>query len=286
MNLSLSISKKLQSLLSGEELPFSQLNSPVVKTMIDDGIIGVRLKGRSRKNLFISNRDQFSTYLKNQLGINNLAAYIEYLENKGMRADSILAGSDSKLTKTRTFKGFLINSLHPIKATLNEKELVVHPAEGSFTFIADYETFRIPPEVKVVGIENSENFRYLSLQAYLFPNPNTLFVSRYPQSGDLISWLKIIPNSYLHFGDFDFAGIRIFLNEFYKNLPDRAKLFVPENLENLIAEYGNRKLYENQLHLAPDSHLEAIKEIKSLMHKYGKCLEQEVFIKSYIFSRD
>jgi len=280
MNLNLSISKKLQRLLSGEELPFSQLNSPVVKTMIDDGIIGVRVKGRSRKTLFISNQDQFSSYLKNQLGINDLATYIEHLENKGTRADSILAGSDSKLTKTRTFKGFLVNSLHPVEATINESPFIINPVEGSFTFIADYETFRIPPEVTVVGIENSENFRYLRQQAHLFPDANTLFVGRYPQSGDLINWLSMIPNSYLHFGDFDFAGIRIFLNEFYKNLPDRAKLFVPENLENLIAKYGNRKLYENQLHLETDSKLASIKEVTSLMHKYGKCLEQEVFIKN------
>ena len=36
-----------------------------------------------------------------------------------------------------------------------------------------------------------------------------LFVSRYPQSTDLRSWLQNIPNRYIHFGDFDLAGIHI-----------------------------------------------------------------------------
>ena len=49
-------------------------------------------------------------------------------------------------------------------------------------------------------------------------NQKILFVCRYPQSNDLIKWLQSIPNRYLHFGDLDFAGINIYLNEFKKYL--------------------------------------------------------------------
>jgi hypothetical protein len=278
MKLSLSVSKKLRTLLKGEEIPYSQLKSPTVNTMLEDGIIDFKLKGRSRKTLFIPNTEQFLSYLKNQMGINNLNAYIELSENTSTRADSVRAASDAKISTTRTFKGFLVNSLHPVMATINDKQIDINPLEGSFVFISDYETFRIPKETTIVGIENGENFRFLQQQAYLFPDPNTLFVSRYPQSGDLINWLKQLPNPYIHFGDYDFAGIRIFLNEFHKHLDKRAKLFIPDNLENLFAEFGNRKLYEKQLHLAHDNEMQSIKEITSLMHKYKKSLEQEVFI--------
>ncbi|MCA6071324.1 MAG: hypothetical protein LE168_02900 [Endomicrobium sp.] len=64
-----------------------------------------------------------------------------------------------------------------------------------------------------------------------------LFVSRYPQnqSKDLIKWLQSIPNNYLHFGDFDFAGIGIYLNEYKKYLTDKAMFLIPENIEKFIA---------------------------------------------------
>ena len=59
-----------------------------------------------------------------------------------------------------------------------------------------------------------------------------LFVSRYPQSTDLRNWLKGIPNKYVHFGDYDLAGIHIFSTEFYKYLGDRSTYLIPLDIEH------------------------------------------------------
>ena len=67
----------------------------------------------------------------------------------------------------------------------------------------------------VVGVENGENFCRIRSQKYLFGDNKVLFVSRYPQSADLREWLIKIPNRYIHFGDFDLAGICIYQSEFY-----------------------------------------------------------------------
>ena len=63
---------------------------------------------------------------------------------------------------------------------------------------------------------------------------NVLFVSRYPQSADLREWLIKIPNRYIHFGDFDLAGICIYQSEFYKFLGDRAGFLIPEDIRREV----------------------------------------------------
>jgi len=110
-----------------------------------------------------------------------------------------------------------------------------------------------------------------------------LFVSRYPQNQnkDLMKWLQTIPNRYIHFGDFDFAGIRIFLNEYKKYLKNRASFFIPENIENLIEIYGNKKLYDKQgfnLNKEKITEENLLKLIEAI-HKHKKGLEQEILIK-------
>jgi hypothetical protein len=108
-------------------------------------------------------------------------------------------------------------------------------------------------------------------------------VSRYPQnqSKDLIKWLQSIQNHYLHFGDFDFAGIGIYMNEFKKHLKERTTFFVPENIDQLIDNYGNKKRYDEQ---KVNFNVKTISEDKLLklintIHKYRKGLDQEVLTK-------
>lgn len=79
-----------------------------------------------------------------------------------------------------------------------------------------------------------------------------LFVSRFPQSLDLRLWLKDIPNSYVHFGDFDIYGIQIFLTEFQKYLGERSSFLIPVDIEerlktalgkDIVNKIRNQKTY-------------------------------------------
>jgi hypothetical protein len=92
--------------------------------------------------------------------------------------------------------------------------------------------------------------------------------------------LQSIPNNYLHFGDFDFAGIGIYLNEYKKYLADRATFFIPENIESFIPEYGNKDLYDKQkinFEIQSISETELL-HLLEIIGKYKKGLEQEIFI--------
>lgn len=284
MRLPLHIAIKLQQMLTeGTLVNASGMKHEIVDKMVADAVLG-KLQTSKRKALIgLSNAAALPAYLLNHFGINDLEAYIvKYADESITRSEAIEISGNSKLKTIRTFKGFLVNSYQPIKTKLYDKELIIQPSEGSYTYIHDYETFVPDESVTIVGIENSENFRYIQRQQYLFPHINPLFVCRYPQSNDLIHWLTKIPNSYLHFGDLDFEGISIYLGEYRKFLGEKAAYFVPPGAEELICRYGNRSLYNKQFNLhktAPLNLEEPIEILLQLLHRYKKVLEQEIFLK-------
>ena len=283
MKLSLKIAKVLSRLIDGESIPYSSAKSELINDLISEDILII--KGKHRRSLELIKKPDLHTYLKNQLQIKDLYEYRSLLENeKSTRAEFVKVTTDSKKSKERAFKGFLLNSYDTINAELNYKNITINPTLGSFTFIYDYETFKIPKEITVVGIENTKNFSSIQEQRYLFKNINPLFVSRYPQNQnkDFIKWMKSIPNSYLHFGDFDFAGIRIYLSEYKNHLSEKASFFMPENIRTDIRKNGNRERYNKQ---NPNFDTKKIKETKILdlieiINLEKKGLDQEYYIKS------
>ena len=144
----------------------------------------------------------------------------------------------------------------------------------------DYEHFCIPEDVVIVGIENGENFQNIRAQKYLFEGMKVLFVSRYPQSKDLRTWLQSIPNHYIHFGDFDLAGIHIFLTEFYTYLGERAEFQIPTDVEERIAS-GSRMLYDAQYskYKSMDVADKRLQVLVEMIHRYRRGYEQEGYIK-------
>ena len=283
MKIPVSIAENLILLQNGEKIPASKIKHRIVNEMLENGILKKQIQGRSKSFIYCPEQQQMNDFLQNHYGISNLRNYIETLiAEESTRADAVSVSSDSKLRKVRTFKGFLVNCYTPIQAKINGEEFLLNPIEGVFQFIYDFENFEIPQDITVVVIENPENFRHIKKQKYLFENIKPLFVSRYPQnqSKDLLKWLQSIPNKYLHFGDFDFAGIGIYLNEYKKYLGDRASFFVPSTIEKLICKYGNKELCDKQ---KVKFDLQSIEEknlirLIELIHKYKKGLEQEIWI--------
>ena len=283
MNLPIGIAEKLILLQNGEKIPSSKLKHSVIETMLGNGILEQQIQGRSKRLIFLRSPERLNDYLSNHFGINGIQNYILlYKQEDALRSDFVEISSDSKLRKVRTFKGFLVNSYSPIQTTLNNKILLINSIAGSFQFIYDFESFSVPEDITIVGIENPENFRYINMQKYLFCDVNPLFISRYPQSQnkDLIKWLQSIPNHYLHFGDLDFAGIGIYLNEYKKYLGNKATFYVPVNAKDLLEKYGNRELYDNQRDNFDEERIDEIKlnQLIAIIHESKRGLEQEVFI--------
>lgn len=277
--------QNLLRLASGETVPSSCLKSfRGIDEMRADGILTVVAHG-SRRSYKCTDTKQFCDYLASNYSLTDLEGTLAMLEkNEASRSEQVQLTGDSKFVRSRAMKGFLVNSYEPIKAMLNNSPLEIRPPEGSYTFIYDYENFSIPEDVLVMGIENSENFRRIRRQQWLFdrmyPGRSILFVSRCPQneSHDLVKWLAGIQNEYVHFGDLDLAGIRIFLTEFHRYLGRRSSFLIPPDYDTRISN-GSRERYDAQLPYAKQLTTDDpnLKQLIDCIHKYHRGYDQEGF---------
>lgn len=278
--------ERLIQLAEGKALPASSLRGDWFQQMKDDGIL-LTVPHGSRTTLRVADANSFHHYLASQYDIRDLEATLTLLGQQELgRCSQVNVTGDSKFVQHRTFQGFLVNSYQPIPAKLNGEPITILPPDGSFVFISDYQSFSLPEDVIIVGMENAENFRYVKRQHHLFeryfPNDSRLlFVSRYPQQqhSDLIHWLKSIPNRYVHFGDLDLAGIAIYQNEYYRHLGERSSFLIPDDYEERIAN-GTRTRYDDQISKYRRMKIEdpRIGDLLSCIHQYHRGYDQEGYI--------
>lgn len=268
----------LQRLMSSESVAASSLRNDIATELLEEELLTVRTRG-SRRSFAAIDTVALRKFVESHYGGLGIANKDE-LTRAEMASDT----GNSKLVTVRSCPGFPVNSYEPIVCLLNGHEFVVNSQEGSFVFVADWRSFKIPKNIIVVGIENMENFRMIRHQRELFEqcigSGRLLFVSRYPQSTDLRSWLQTIPNRYIHFGDFDLAGINIFLTEFNAYLGARSSFLIPSDIEERIAK-GSIERYNDQYQKfrSVNSNIPEIHHLIDIINKYHKCYDQEGYIK-------
>lgn len=279
----MAISASIQALMAGEQVAGSKLNGNLLSELMAEGLLLVIARG-SRKSYRARDIEALKRYL-----IDKDESFRLFEANVAdSRASMAAETGNSKLVSVRSCPGFPINSYEPIECSLHGKPFMVNPQEGSFLFVTDWETFVIPEEVIVMGIENMENFRMIRQQRSFFEDylkvhgmsGKILFVSRYPQSLDLRKWLTSIPNHYIHFGDYDLAGINIFLSEFQQYIgKDRSSFLIPDDIE-LRLKSGSKSRYDEQYNrfkvMKSDS--QEIQHLIELIHQERKGYDQEGYI--------
>jgi mutator protein MutT len=285
MKISKALVNTLQQLMDGESVAASSLRMDFAETLLSEGLLTVQTHGRRRtfraidaialKKFLQTHYEELRT-----VGDNNLNSY-------ETRSEQAVKTGNSKLVMVRSCPGFPVNSYEPITCLLSGKDFVINPPEGSFVFIDNWQQLAIPEGVVVVGIENMENFRMIRHQRKLFESvlgdTPLLFVSRYPQSKDLRKWLQGITNRYVHFGDFDLAGINIFLTEFQQFLGARSSLLIPSDIERRL-QIGSQERYNSQLSRFRDLKCDdnKIQAVIDLINKYHRCYDQEGYIMKQI----
>lgn len=274
----MAISASIQALIAGEQVAGSRFSSKLLDELMAEGLLSVVTRG-SRKSYRARDIEALKRFLIDKDESNRMLE----VNASNSRASMAAETGNSKLVKIRSCPGFPVNSYEPISCLLNSREIVVNPIEGSFLFIADWKAFAIPEDVIVIGIENMENFRMIRQQRTLFESEigkhRFLFVSRYPQSTDLRLWLQSIPNRYVHFGDFDLAGIHIFLTEFYQYLGRRSSFFFPSDIEKRLKN-GSQERYDCQLSRFKGMKCDdkKIQAVIDLINKHHRCYDQEGYV--------
>ena len=279
----MAISMSIQALLAGEQVAGSKLDSKLLDELLAEGLLLVASRG-SRKSYRARDMEALKRFLIDK----DESFRIIEANASDSRATMAAETGNSKLVMVRSCPGFPVNSYEPIECFLDGNPFVVNPQEGIFLFVSDWEKFTIPEDVVVIGIENMENFRMIRKQRTFFEkylhdhdlSDKVLFVSRYPQSTDLRKWLYTIPNHYLHFGDFDLAGINIFLFEFQQYLgKERSSYLIPDDIESRLKS-GSRKRYDEQCNRFKDikSDILELQRLIDLIHHERKAYDQEGYI--------
>ena len=279
----MAISASIKALLAGEQVAGSKINNKLLEELLDEGLLLVNSRG-SRKSYRANNIDTLKRFFIDR----NENYRILEIDDLDSRASMAMKTGNSKLVMVRSCPGFPINSYEPIECFLCDKPFLVNPQDGGFFFVSEWESFTIPKDIVVVGVENMENFRMIRKQKAFFENylqmhklsNKVLFVARYPQSTDLRKWLSTISNYYLHFGDFDLAGINIFLSEFQRYIGcGRSSYLIPDDIEFRLKS-GSRKRYDEQLCNFKDvkSNDCELQRLINLIHNERKAYDQEGYI--------
>ena len=277
------------ALRKGETVPFCRFPSDWAEEMLLEGGASSIVRG-SRKSLKVVCRAAFDVYLRSKgLQPDKLEETAAVLSGASSRSEQVRLLGDSKAVMVRSCPGFPVNVIGPLSVRLEERKILLCPCPGSFLYISNFQAFRIPSDAIVVGVENMENFRLPELQTAVWEEiqeqygeggvPPLLLVSRYPQSRDLATWLQGIPNKYVHFGDFDLAGVHIYLTEFYARLGERAAFFVPDDIEKRLSN-GSRERYNVQFERFGNMKVSdaRVQRLVGLIHRHHRGYDQEGYI--------
>ena len=272
---------KIQRLLAGEEIGFSSLSGPVFRELIDKEYIVLDRTGKRKMIAVVKNAEYLMKVLRQKWQINDIQEYIAYLDKEEKdRADVQKMLGGTKEEKTSTFQGFLVNSLKTVSYTLNGQKGSLPLIKGSYMFVSDYDTFQIDSDITIMYVENFTCFKQIERYVHLFEQGRYLFVSRLLSSNAFKEWMKGIPNRYIHFGDFDMAGIDIYLH-FFDEIGSRASFLVPDDIEERITKHGNSSLYYSQEEKYKNIKVtdNRVQPLVDMINKYHMGYEQEGYAK-------
>ena len=214
-------------------------------------------------------------YLKIET-LKDIDEYIKDILEKDVSRDKIQQWTKSTKTKTsKSLKGLYISSIENLNIKINDEVVTIVPTNGLGYFCFYTEKIEVTKETIIVGVENYQVVWFAKKYRELFKEKHLLFVVRNPYMRD---WIEDLENEYIHFGDYDLAGISIYINEMIPRLKKSKKysMFIPENIEFLIREYGDRELFEKQKrYLNMKLEDEQVLKLKRIIEKYKKGLEQE-----------
>ena len=244
MNITIEQAKLLKELSEGKKVPSSRLTARIFQYLIQEQVL-LRLKDTHGWSIYTDQPQALLNYLRNHYIRCSLDEYIERKQMSPNRTNNIRMTGNSKQEKTDLWKGFYFKVIEPIPAHWQERPYTLIPYPGGLpVFMPSPDTFILPDDVTIVLVENSENFIQIESQQYLFEGMKCLFTSYYPreQHSNFTGWLQKQNNDYVHYGDFDFAGIHIYQSQYRKYVNGTSRYLVPPNLLPLFRQFGKKEL--------------------------------------------
>lgn len=254
-------------------------NKEIVSELKLNGSVSSRRR-KTIKYIDLNKEENLFLFLKNHgYNITSKAEIDSYIENMFKHKPSRdLVQQYHNNTKSKTSKsmhGLYLSSLRKIAIRLNGERVNIFPNDGLGYFFFCTQRVELFEDTIIVGVENYQVVWFSKRYEKFFAEPNILFVVTTPC---MLEWLSTLENRYIHFGDYDLAGINIYLNKVVPRLSSSKKynMYIPDDIEQLIEQYGNSELYENQKQykslLSNDDEINRLIEI---IFKFKKGIEQE-----------
>lgn len=158
--------------------------------------------------------------------------------------------SDSKRIESKSFNGLMLSVLDKVEIKLDNTKQFISPMIGTGLFIHYSTKVELDDDIVLVGIENPQVIWYINKYRHLFNEDKKyvfLSISEYKTSYQY-KWLESFKGEYLHFGDFDLAGINIYLNTILPKLKKCRKysFLMPKDIYRIMKEKNYKKDYSNQ----------------------------------------
>ena len=252
--------KTLLKLKQERELNYSQIPKKLLEDLQNEGLVVI--KGIKNRKKVVAN-DFFDEAYPD----------LEVVANAQNRSDLAQTG-DTKAKNIAVMDGFYINGVCKLE------NITLPIVDESVLFIKKLP--KIDTTTLIVIVENFENIVYAQKLLRYFKNEDILFIYRNKKALEFVETTK---NEVIYFGDFDLAGVNIYLNEILKRNKD-VELFIPKNIKELLIKYGSPKLYKKQFFKYKDikSDIKEIEQLLKMMHELQKSLEQEWFLIDDIIS--
>jgi len=255
-------------------------NKKIIDKLELNGSINIERKSPQRKILHIKKEQNIYLFLKDNnyklSTISDFDIYLKEIIKEKPSRDTIQKWHNSTKSKTsKSLKGLYISSLNNIDIKIDDERVTIIPTNGIGYFCFYTQKITINENTIIVGIENYQVVWFAKKYQNFFLDKNILFVVR---NEYMREWISNIENEYIHFGDYDLAGINIYLNEIVPRLKKCKKysMFIPNNIEKLIKEHGDTELFKKQKRyeniVVTDDEID---KLKNIIKKYKKGLEQE-----------
>jgi hypothetical protein len=278
--LSLSNAKILLKLVEKQTINGSEFkDKKFLALLVEENILKIQQLNRSQSKIHLYSKEDLRTYLKNEFDINDLKKYIEVMEDdESLRRDLIDVSGDSKTKNIQTQTGLYLAGYENVILNINDKKFnIANILERTSLFIHQNTKFSFDKDILIVGVENVENLLQIKKQKYLFEHIKKakLFILINPP---MLKFIQNYQNEYLHFGDFDLAGVSIYETKINPKVK-KSRFFIPDNIEDMLKN-GNEKLYFKQYEKYKNikSEDKNVQNLIDMINSYQKTLEQEIFV--------
>jgi len=253
-------------------------NKEIVEYLKLNGAVTRRQKG-SRKYIDLVKEENIFLFLKNHNynidSIEKIDSYIEDIFDKKSSRDIIQKyHNNTKEITSKSMHGLYLSSLQKLDITLDGNTISILPNDGLGYFFFHTQKVEISKHTVIVGVENYQVVWFAKRYEKFFDKPNILFVVITPY---MLAWIEDLENEYIHFGDYDLAGVNIYLNKVLPRISSKKySMFIPTNIEPLIKEYGDSKLYEKQKQYENlNCNDIKVNNLVEIIRKFKKGIEQE-----------